>query len=38
MTCHPARAGVVIATGETLEEARDRAVKAVAKIRIETEP
>ncbi len=36
MTAHPARAGVVIAMGESVEDARQRAVRAVSHIEIET--
>lgn len=35
--CHPARAGSVIATGDTREQAMARAVAAVSSIRIETD-
>jgi len=37
INCHPARAGVIIATGNTREEAMERAVNAVKDIKIETE-
>ena len=36
--CHPARAGVVIATGDTREEAVARAERAVGSIAVETVP
>jgi biotin carboxylase len=35
---HPARAGVVIATGDTRQEAMERAIAAVTSIKIETVP
>ena len=36
--CHPARGGVLIATGDTAQQARERAEAAIAAVRIEVDP